>query len=193
MTNDLNDPSGDDLELGRRIRERRTSRGQSLADVANGTGLTESFLSRLERGKTGVTVDTLRRIASFWDAELIEFLQKSSDPKPLLMRAGSGPALKVEGMGALNAVNEILIPRMNTALQATLYRTPRGGGRFNAFAHPGEELVYVVQGQVTYYVGRDKYVMSAGDCLWHSSESPHRWECPDSDAVVLHVNTPPAW
>ncbi|MDQ0391795.1 helix-turn-helix domain-containing protein [Labrys monachus] len=183
----------EDVELGRRIRERRTSSGQSLADVARGTGLTESFLSRLERGKTGVTVDTLRRIAAFWDAELIEFLQRSSGPKPLLTRAGRGPSLQLEGNGALNATSETLIPRMNSALQATLYRTPRGGGRFKAFSHPGEEMVYVVKGQVTYYVGSDAYELRAGDSLWHTSDIPHRWECPDCDAVTLHVNTPPAW
>jgi transcriptional regulator with XRE-family HTH domain len=181
------------LELGQRLREFRTGRGQSLADVARGTNLTESFLSRLERGQTGVTVDTLRRIAAHWDLEIVDLLQHDLGPKPLVVRDGDGPALQAEANGGLRARAETLIPRAGTSLQATLYRTQTGGGRFEAFAHAGEELVYVISGEVRYFVADEVYDLSAGDAIWHSSDSPHRWESPDGDAITLHVNTPPAW
>ncbi|WP_340539897.1 helix-turn-helix domain-containing protein [Nocardioides sp. GXZ039] len=186
-------PDRDALELGRRIRRLRKSHGQSLADVARGTSLTESFLSRLERGHTGVTVDTLRRIAAFWDAEIVDLLQRDAGPQPLMVRGGEGPALEAEATGALRARAETLIPRSGTALQATLYRTEAGGGRFEAFSHEGEELIFVVSGRVTYIVGDETYELESGDALWHSSDSPHRWEARDGDAVSLHVNTPPKW
>ncbi len=183
----------DDLALGRRVRALRQSRHQSLADVARGTDLTESFLSRLERGKTGVTVDTLRRIASFWGVEIVDLLANETGPKPLVMRHGRAPVLQAEANGGLKAPAETLIPRVGTSLQATLYRTARGDGRFNDFSHAGEEFVYVLSGRVRYFVGGEDFDLEAGDSIWHSSESPHRWECPDDDSVTIHVNTPPAW
>lgn len=181
------------LELGRRLRELRNRHGKSLAEVARGTSLTESFLSRLERGKTGVTVETMRRIAAFWDLEIVDLLQRDTGPRPLVVRDGDGPALQAEANGDLRARAETLIPRVGTSLQATLYRTHAGGGRLEAFAHTGEELVYVVAGEVRYFVADEIYDLAAGDAIWHSSESPHRWESPHGDTITLHVNTPPAW
>lgn len=183
----------EDLELGRQLRSLRTSRGQSLSEVARGTKLTESFLSRLERGKTGVTVDTLRRVAAFWGVEIVDLLARDAGPKPLIMRAGAGPALQADANGGLQARSETLIPRVGTSLQATLYQTEKGGGRFQAFAHDGEEFVYVLKGKVRYFVAGEAFELACGDAIWHSSESEHRWECPESGSVTLHVNTPPAW
>ncbi|MFF8469415.1 helix-turn-helix domain-containing protein [Streptomyces griseus] len=186
-------PDEDAIELGARIRKLRSSHGQSLAHVARGTALTESFLSRLERGQTGVTVETLRRIAAFWDVEIVDLLARESGPKPLVMRSGAGPALEAEANGGLQARSETLIPKVGTSLQSTLYRTEKGGGRFEGFSHEGEEIVYVVSGAIRYFVSGQSYDLSAGDSIWHSSEDPHRWECPDQSAVTLHVNTPPTW
>ena len=183
----------DAIELGRRIRGLRQSHGQSLAELARGVGLTESFLSRLERGQTGVTVDNLRKIASFWNIEIVDLLQRETGPKPLVMRSGEGPALQAEANGGLQARAETLIPRAGAALQATLYRTEEGSGRFEPFSHAGEEIVFVVSGQVRYFVSGEVHELGEGDSIWHSSESPHRWEALGGDSVTLHVNTPPAW
>ena len=39
-------------DLGTRLRELRRSRGVSLAEVAEGTGISASFLSTVEKGKS---------------------------------------------------------------------------------------------------------------------------------------------
>lgn len=181
------------FELGRRLRRLRQTRGRSLADVAHGTDLTVSFLSRLERGQTGVTVDTLRRIAAFWGLQIVDMFDRGDGPKPLVIRGGNAPVLQVDANRDVHARAETLIPRSGTALQGTLYRTPPGGGRFEPFAHPGEELVYVVSGRLTYFVADETYELSAGDAIWYTSDRPHRWETGSEQAVTLHVNTPPAW
>ena len=43
-------------ELGARLRQLRRSRGVSLADVAEGTGISSSFLSMVEKGKSDITI-----------------------------------------------------------------------------------------------------------------------------------------
>lgn len=186
-----------DLEavaLGARLRGLRGSRGQSLQDVATGTGVTVSFLSRLERGQTGVTVETLRRIAGFWQLEIVDLFDRQAGPKPHVVPAGTGPGLQVDSSRLRQRARaETLIPHAGTALQATLYRTPPNGGRPVPFAHPGEEFVYVVAGEVVYEVGGVAYELGTGDAIWHPSDTPHGWQTEGSGAVTLHINTPPAW
>ena len=46
-------------DLGARLRELRRSRGVSLAEVAEGTGISASFLSTVEKGKSDITVSRL--------------------------------------------------------------------------------------------------------------------------------------
>lgn len=183
----------DAVRLGRRVRAVRATNGQSLAEVARGTGLTESFLSRLERGKTGVTVATLRQIATFFGLQIVDLLERDSSPNPVVTRAGRGPALIADSHGGLKARAETLISRVGASLQATLYRSTENGGRFEPFSHQGEEFVYVVTGSVEYFVGERTFDLIEGDSIWHSSLDPHRWEATSKDAVTLHVNTPPTW
>jgi transcriptional regulator with XRE-family HTH domain len=68
-------------------------------DVAAGADLTVSFLSRLERGLTGVTVEKLRRLAAFWGLEIVHLFDRDEGRRPLVTRAGHGPALQLSGPG----------------------------------------------------------------------------------------------
>jgi quercetin dioxygenase-like cupin family protein len=182
------------VALGRRIRAVRLARGQSLSQVADGSDLTVSFLSRLERGQTGVTVEKLRRLAAFWGLEIVHLFDRNMGPRPLVTRAGHGAALQLSGSGPKqSARSESLIPKAGAALQATLYRTSAGTGRADPFAHPGEEFVIVLSGTVTYRAGEESFELAEGDSIWHPSTLPHGWTAGPAGAVTLHVNTPQVW
>jgi transcriptional regulator with XRE-family HTH domain len=182
------------VALGRRIREIRQARRQSLSEVAAGADLTVSFLSRLERGLTGVTVEKLRRLAVYWGLEIVHLFDRDQGPRPLVTRAGQGPALELSGPGPRQAArSESLVPKVGAALQATLYRTAAGAGRSEPFSHPGEEFVMVINGSVTYTVGRDTFQLGEGDAIWHPSTFAHGWTAGSAGAVTLHVNTPQVW
>src|SRR3569623_919872 len=50
--------------LGERLRAIRQLRRKTLKDVASGAGISESFLSQLERGRTNATIATLQRLST---------------------------------------------------------------------------------------------------------------------------------
>ena len=58
--------------VGGRLRSLRLARRLTLRDIATRAGLSESFLSQLERGQTGATVQSLQRIA-----EALELAQEA--------------------------------------------------------------------------------------------------------------------
>jgi transcriptional regulator with XRE-family HTH domain len=182
------------VALGKRIRDLRQAKGQSLSEVAAGADLTVSFLSRLERGLTGVTVEKLRRLAAFWGLEIVHLFDRDEGPRPLVTRAGHGPSLQLSGPGPRQAArSESLIPKVGAALQATLYRTTAGAGRTELFSHAGEELVFVIGGSVSYTAGEDSIQLDEGDAVWHPSTLPHGWTAGPAGAITLHVNTPQVW
>ena len=67
-------PSALQLEIGRRIRERRKEAGKSQEGFARDAGVERSFYGKIERGTHNVTLDTLGRIATALDVDLGELL-----------------------------------------------------------------------------------------------------------------------
>lgn len=57
----------------------RMSRGLTQAEVANGTGIAQPTLSRLEADANGITTSTLKRLANYYDVALsVRFVSYSS-------------------------------------------------------------------------------------------------------------------
>ena len=61
-----------DLQLGPRIRALRQARRLTLRDVADRAGVTESFLSQVERDVTSPSIATVGRIARALDLSIAQ-------------------------------------------------------------------------------------------------------------------------
>src|SRR5580692_4576451 len=59
--------------IGPRLRRLRIKRGRSLAQVAAAAGISVGFLSALERSQMSASVGTLRRLARFYKANILDF------------------------------------------------------------------------------------------------------------------------
>ena len=134
-------------EVGRRIAALRKDKRLTLEALAAGTGLNVSFLSKLERGQTSISVDNLREVAHFLGVEMIHFFSGPEKSSAVVTRRGKGTPLQIANT---DAVGEALIATMSGSLQATLYTTPQGQGRAKGFSHGGEELVYVIKGRLRF-------------------------------------------
>ncbi len=65
--------------LGARLRKLRRGRGLSLADVAEGTGISASFLSMVEKGQSDITVSRLMRLVHWFGVSIADLVQ-APDP-----------------------------------------------------------------------------------------------------------------
>src|SRR4051812_17974209 len=63
-----------ELNLGTTLRAIRTSRRLSLADVADATQISPSFLSLVELGKSDITIGRLTRLADFYKVSFSDLL-----------------------------------------------------------------------------------------------------------------------
>ncbi|MCZ4538046.1 helix-turn-helix transcriptional regulator [Gordonia terrae] len=61
-------------ELGSRVRDARTSRGQTQAEVAKAVGVHRTHLSAIESGRENITIGTLYRIADHFDISASQLL-----------------------------------------------------------------------------------------------------------------------
>ena len=60
------------VRVGRRVSEIRRSKKMTQAKMAQGAGLTQQFVSKIEKGTENISLDTLERIQKFLGEDLLK-------------------------------------------------------------------------------------------------------------------------
>lgn len=178
--------------IGAGLRQARRSRSMTLRQVAHGAGVTESFLSQVERDIASPSIATLRRIAVALGMSIGEILDQAG-PHGQLVRAADRRIVTYPG---LDARDEFLTDGTNARLQVIMSIIEPGGGTgAEAYAHESdEECLLVLEGSLDLWVGDEEYRLEVGDAIRYSSRVPHRNENPGPGiARVLFVATPPSY
>lgn len=180
--------------LGARLRRLRKERSLTLEDVAASSGLSTSFVSALERGSSGATVATLRRLLSVYGTTL-----------DALMRAGASAGQRVGRVthaGERQRITErfsgVIVEQLTNGpaqMEAQLFSVEPGGGSQGAYSHEGEEFIYVLEGCMDLRLGaREHYRLVTGDCAYYPSTLDHEWwNAGEVVARLVWVNTPPTF
>ena len=183
-------PSGGVREggsLGDKLRAARRRRGLSLREASSLAGLSVSHLSAIERGARNISLAGLQRLAVALGISVSDLFGSSSG-SGRLVHAGRRPVLdtgdrrvRVESL----AVGAQL-------LEPHLYVVQPGGGSDGSYQHDGEEMVYVLRGEVEFWLNElERHVVRAGDCLTFPSSLRHRWRNSGAGRLeMLWVNTP---
>ena len=177
---------------GRPLRRLRAQRGLSLRQASSVTGLSVSFLSALERGMTGASVTTLRRLTSAYGTTTLELFGSKEADSDRLVRPDGRRALRLDSGG----VTIEQLARGANQLEPQLFVLAPGATSDGAYAHEGEEFLYLLSGAVTIWVGdEERYTLDrAGDALTFPSTMPHRWRNDASgETRLLWINTPPTF
>jgi transcriptional regulator with XRE-family HTH domain len=181
-----------EVDLGARIRALRMARGATLRQLAAQAGVTESFLSQVERGVAAPSIASVQRIARALGQSIAE-LFATDDRAGIVVRAADRRRVVYQGLGA---VDEFLTRRTDGRLQVILSTIEPGGGTGEeAYSHDSdEEVVVVLEGSLDLWVGPEHYRLETGDAVTHSSRLPHRNTNPGPGvARVLFCITPPSF
>lgn len=180
-----------DGELGRRIREARHAHGLSLRDVSEAAGVSQSFLSQVERGLASPSVAALIRIADAVERPVASLLA-GSEPSKRLLRARDRRRL----VGPRNQwTDDFLTPPAARRLQINLTVIEPGFAGEPARVHDSdEECVIVLEGQATIGVDGEPFELGEGDALVLDPRLPHTYANPgETRARLLWVMTPPSY
>lgn len=178
------------LELGQRIREVRRKKGMTLRDAAVAAGVSESFLSQVERGLANPSVASLRRIADSMHEPVASFFV-GEPPSGMVVRAKDRRRL-VHPMGMLE--DYLLTPPTARRLQIIYcVAGPGEGAGHERYTHTAdEECVVVLSGHLEVSIADETYALDAGDALLLDPKSPHGFSNPGPEpATMLWVQTPP--
>jgi transcriptional regulator with XRE-family HTH domain len=180
-------------DFGATLRRLREARHLSLKEVAARSGLTQSFLSQVERNLTSPSVASLRRIAQALGIPLAALFQGPVLPQDRVVR-------RSERRQFVHPKRQwrdyLLTPNLTGKLQVILsVIEPGGGSGEEPYAHDSdEECVVILQGRLEFWVGSEGYLLEEGDSIVFESRMPHRNRNPGpGQAEVLWITTPPSY
>jgi len=180
--------NGASAAIGVHLRQLRLKRGLSLAQVAKVAGISVGFLSALERSQMSASVSTLRKLARFYQTNILDFFDPSESDSRLV------PPQKRKILEAGPGVRMELLAWGNTVMEPHLFRIAPNAGSGESYAHEGEEFLYVLRGEFQISIEEKEYRLKAGDSFYFESTVPHRWLNPGrNESLVLWVNTPPTF
>lgn len=184
----------DSLEhyLGNTIRDIRLKHGLTIADVAGLAGISRGMLSKIENAQTATSLDTLSRLAQALGVSLAT-LFRSYDVKggsAQLVKSGEGMEVVRRGTRRGHTYQLLAYDQGPTkTFEPFLITIDHASEVFPLFEHPGNEFIYMLEGEIEYRHGQNTYVLTPGDALIFRGDIPHGPErliqCPIRFLTVL--------
>lgn len=181
------------LDLGARLRALRKERRWTLAQAAEAVGLARSTLSKIENGQMSPTFEAVRKLASGLGISVPQLFTPPKSGKMLarrsITRAGAGrahiTATYEHEIIAADITHKRMLP-YRALVRARAFEDFEGWVR-----HDGEELLYVLTGEVEFFSEFYEPVqLKAGDSAYYDATMGHNMiSTSEEDALVLWVTS----
>ncbi|MFJ8065270.1 helix-turn-helix domain-containing protein [Psychrobacillus sp. NPDC096426] len=149
--------------IGQKLKELRKERKQTLKDLSEQTGVSISFLSQVERGKSSVTLESLKKIA---DALKVN---------PTIFFSDDSKAEDLESIRQQFYYQDLSNGIVNASYLPILVTLQPGENEGNAFSHNGHEFLFVVEGTLTVVVDGERKNLVEQQSIMFDATKTHYW------------------
>ena len=175
------EPAPAAARLGAALRDLRRTRRLTQADIARLAGVSPSAISQAERGRRGLSLETLLDLTSRLNMTLDELLRGQEAPGYRLARRDDPRSTTFD-------VPVPLLDDPGAGLRAYVLRLSPGARSAPTFPHKGVELVAVASGLVQVVLATGTPVLRPGEALIADRSGVSAWRnLTDSDALVFWV------
>jgi transcriptional regulator with XRE-family HTH domain len=161
-------------DVGKRVRAMRLQRGLSLQGLASLTNLSTSLLSKIENGKVSSPVSTLFVIAKALNTKITSFFSDQDENPPIILvqknerrqfnRLGAQVGYTYESLGH---------KRKDKLMEPFIVYVDKDSQKNTSFSHPGEEILFMLDGTSEFTYGDQKLIVRKGDCVYFDASVPH--------------------
>ncbi len=161
-------------DIGKRVRSVRLQRAMSLQELASRTNLSKSLLSKIENGKVSSPVSNLFTIAKALNTKITYFFNDQDENLPIILvrknerrqfhRAGAHFGYTYEALG---------YKRKEKLMEPFILYMDKKTEKNVTFSHPGEEILFMLEGIWEFKHGDQKLILRKGDCIYFDASIPH--------------------
>ena len=166
-----------EMAIGRSVRAFRRQQGMTVADLASVTGLSIGMLSKIENGITSPSLTTLQILSHAFSTPITSFF-RGYEEKREVQHVKAGEHLEIERRGTRAGHQYHLLGHIGSnssgvVVEPYIITLTTESDTFPAFQHDGIELLYMLEGEVTYRHGDSLFHLEPGDSLFFDADAPH--------------------
>lgn len=158
-------------KVGALIRARRRQMKLTLQQLADASGISVGYLSQVERDHSTPSLGTLAQVSRALEVG-VEFFIATPNAREALTRNGERDRFSVDGS---SVVYERIGTEFPGSVLSSFILTIPPGYRSEVVSHEGEEILFMLEGQITQRVDDVEMTISAGDSLHFRGNRPHAW------------------
>jgi transcriptional regulator with XRE-family HTH domain len=184
-----------EAEIGKRIREFRLRKNLTLQMLADKTGYSKGYLSKVEKSDKAPPVATLSTIARELGVTVASFLGEGPQNDNICVVKKSERTLMAKTGEEFGYAWEALAnPYPNKHMEPFILSYPSEDALKHTFQHDGEEMLFVLQGKMRFKYGDKEFVLEEGDCVYFDSSILHTGEPvgdePLKTLIVIYTGSP---
>ena len=168
--------------VGQILKQLRARRGESLRDVAKGTGLSASFLSMVERNESDITLGNLDEIAAHFGHDVGSLLGYSARGARVQIVAKKDRVIVDRG----DDIDYEVLHIPGTDMEIILARLAPHTAFRDELTHDGIDIALVLQGRIVVTVNDVDYPVEKNEAAVWSGSYRHRIRN-DSDRAAQMV------
>jgi len=181
------------LGIGKRVKQLRLRAGLTQEELANRADLSKGFISQLENDGTSPSIATLEDIVRALGTNLATFFQESPEDRRQVVFGRDARVVSGESAAGFELVFPIPEAHRND-MEPVLVTLEPGGRTACASAHEGEELGFVLSGEIDLRLGDASHRVRKEEFFYFAADTDHQiLNTGTRRARVLWVSCPPSF
>ena len=165
--------------IGPKVRQLRRQKNLSLQQLAERSGLSAAAIHKIEHNGMVPTITTLMKLAAALNRSVAYFVDEEPSEAAILVRSDERKKVftskeRLDLAGITGPYGQFFM----AGAVATV--DPEADSGPKPMEHPGEELVFMLEGSLCFTVEGEEYMLRRGDALHFRTDRPHRWWNPSS-------------
>jgi transcriptional regulator with XRE-family HTH domain len=178
--------------VGQRMRIVRQEKGLTTEDVGQRTGLSPTYVDKIEADELSPPLGVLIRIAKALDMRLGRFIS-TGEVKPFTVvrkheRRIVSRYTSAQGDQYGYTYESLAPDKKDRHMEPFMITLVPSGAKKELSTHAGQEFIYVLEGAMEVILEEHKDVLHPGDSIYYDSSVPHLVRCHgDKETVILAV------
>lgn len=155
--------------LGKRLMKLRREKKMTLVHLANETGLTKEYISKVEKGEVIPPVSVILQLSRALEIDSSILLKE--EEKKAGKKSDRDYQKRTEAYSYQNLTPEA---RHKHLKAFRVFIDPKSDHKGVSYQHLGEEFIYVLKGKIEVIVGENKNILGPNKCIHFNSSIIHK-------------------
>jgi transcriptional regulator with XRE-family HTH domain len=161
-------------EIGQRIKAFRITKRITLEQLAEQTGFTKGYLSKIEKSEKAPPVSTLGILARTLGITISVLLgEENHNTSISIVKKGNRPLIARDGTSFGYSYEAVAYQYPNKKMEPFILTLPLNVKKKTVYQHEGEEILFVLEGTMKFLYHNQEYIVEKGDCIYFDSSLPH--------------------